>query len=158
MTTIETTNEALRKLAGQQVASEMQGAGFLRPSVKTLRWAKSNCIERLRLGDRAAIRSLGIFSFAVADELGISYAAARRWLKKAEAEGLAISSPTLGGCTRWWPVGLAAQLLALFEPAFDSCRICGCTDTQACPGGCYWVEPNLCSACAEAPLPFGDAP
>jgi len=29
------------------------------------------------------------------------------------------------------------------------CRVCGCTDIQACPGGCYWVEDNLCSACAE---------
>lgn len=27
------------------------------------------------------------------------------------------------------------------------CRGCGCTDDRACPGGCYWVEPNLCSSC-----------
>lgn len=27
------------------------------------------------------------------------------------------------------------------------CRVCGCTDDCACPGGCYWVEPDLCSAC-----------
>ncbi|MEW6573161.1 MAG: hypothetical protein AB1374_05960 [Bacillota bacterium] len=30
-----------------------------------------------------------------------------------------------------------------------TCRICGCTDERACPGGCYWVEPDLCSRCAE---------
>jgi len=29
------------------------------------------------------------------------------------------------------------------------CRVCGCTDDHACPGGCYWVEPDLCSACNE---------
>jgi hypothetical protein len=29
------------------------------------------------------------------------------------------------------------------------CRVCGCTDERACPGGCCWVEKNLCSACAE---------
>ena len=31
------------------------------------------------------------------------------------------------------------------------CRICGCTDDHACPGGCYWVndEHNLCSACVR---------
>ena len=29
----------------------------------------------------------------------------------------------------------------------DKCRDCGCTDEHACLGGCYWVEPNLCSAC-----------
>lgn len=27
------------------------------------------------------------------------------------------------------------------------CRACGCTDTRACPGGCSWVLPGLCSAC-----------
>jgi len=33
------------------------------------------------------------------------------------------------------------------------CRVCGCTDEHACPGGCSWVEDpeggDLCSACAE---------
>lgn len=38
------------------------------------------------------------------------------------------------------------------------CRGCGCTDTQACEGGCHWVDVELCSACvqelpAPAPLP-----
>jgi len=28
------------------------------------------------------------------------------------------------------------------------CRVCGCTEDRACPGGCYWVEPDLCSRCA----------
>lgn len=28
------------------------------------------------------------------------------------------------------------------------CRGCGCTDEVACPGGCIWVEPDLCSRCA----------
>ncbi|MDD3057138.1 MAG: hypothetical protein PHO72_02405 [Sphaerochaeta sp.] len=31
----------------------------------------------------------------------------------------------------------------------QKCRVCGCTDDMACPGGCYWVEPDLCSRCAE---------
>lgn len=29
------------------------------------------------------------------------------------------------------------------------CRECGCTDQQACPGGCHWVEEDLCSQCAD---------
>ncbi len=33
-----------------------------------------------------------------------------------------------------------------------TCRICGCTEDRACPGGCWWVpDPemgDLCSACA----------
>jgi hypothetical protein len=27
------------------------------------------------------------------------------------------------------------------------CRKCGCTEDRACPGGCSWVAPNLCSKC-----------
>lgn len=30
-----------------------------------------------------------------------------------------------------------------------SCRVCGCTDNRACADGCYWVEDDLCSACAD---------
>lgn len=33
--------------------------------------------------------------------------------------------------------------------AVRRCRVCGCTDDNACqPDPCHWVEPNLCSACA----------
>lgn len=28
------------------------------------------------------------------------------------------------------------------------CRICGCTNDNACPEGCHWIEPDLCSSCA----------
>ncbi len=35
---------------------------------------------------------------------------------------------------------------------FRRCRVCGCTDDYACPGGCYWIEENLCSACAGITL------
>lgn len=27
------------------------------------------------------------------------------------------------------------------------CKTCGCTDSRACPGGCYWVGVGLCSRC-----------
>lgn len=30
------------------------------------------------------------------------------------------------------------------------CRVCGCTWNNACEGGCYWVEDDLCSKCAVA--------
>ncbi|HGM6050898.1 TPA: helix-turn-helix domain-containing protein [Stenotrophomonas maltophilia] len=30
------------------------------------------------------------------------------------------------------------------------CRVCSCTDLQACPGGCSWVGADLCSSCATA--------
>lgn len=28
------------------------------------------------------------------------------------------------------------------------CRVCGCTDENGCPEGCYWIEADLCSQCA----------
>mgnify|MGYP001570285698 CR=1 FL=1 len=36
--------------------------------------------------------------------------------------------------------------------AIRTCRSCGCTDDQACFGGCWWISDNedLCSACAPA--------
>lgn len=30
------------------------------------------------------------------------------------------------------------------------CRYCGCSDDRACPGGCWWVAEDVCSACASA--------
>ncbi len=29
------------------------------------------------------------------------------------------------------------------------CRVCGCTDEDPCPGGCFWIAPDLCSRCAS---------
>jgi len=29
------------------------------------------------------------------------------------------------------------------------CRVCGCTWNNPCPGGCYWVEEDLCSQCQD---------
>lgn len=35
------------------------------------------------------------------------------------------------------------------------CHGCGCTEDEPCEGGCYWVEPGLCSTCvAKGWLPF----
>ena len=34
----------------------------------------------------------------------------------------------------------------------NQCKVCGCTDSQACKGGCFWVEKGLCSKCAMKEL------
>lgn len=47
-----------------------------------------------------------------------------------------------------WPEALA-RLSSWVIDVVATCRECGCTDDYACEGGCYWVEPDLCSACAE---------
>lgn len=33
------------------------------------------------------------------------------------------------------------------------CRVCGCVDDQACAGGCWWVDRDLCSACKSSGVP-----
>ena len=42
---------------------------------------------------------------------------------------------------------------ALKQPIPGVCRVCGCTQRNPCDhpehGYCYWVEPSLCSHCAE---------
>jgi phosphoribosylformylglycinamidine (FGAM) synthase PurS component len=38
-------------------------------------------------------------------------------------------------------------LVAVVLDEGQRCRVCGCTSTVACPGGCSWVEPDLCSQC-----------
>lgn len=38
-------------------------------------------------------------------------------------------------------------------PPAQTCRVCGCTDWNACNAGgepCHWVEPDLCSVCSGA--------
>ncbi len=39
------------------------------------------------------------------------------------------------------------ELLGKPKDEAHTCRVCGCTDDHACPGGCYWVEEDLCSEC-----------
>ena len=58
-----------------------------------------------------------------------------------------------------WPVGVGAAHrwggYTLRAEVVRSCRVCGCTDNDC--GGCiertgrpcYWVGPDLCSACVD---------
>ncbi|EPB2977556.1 hypothetical protein ACRE39_002726 [Enterococcus faecalis] len=41
------------------------------------------------------------------------------------------------------------ELNEIFDPDDSRCRVCGCTQFNACPGGCYWIEEDLCSQCVE---------
>lgn len=44
----------------------------------------------------------------------------------------------------------------LLNAMLTHCRVCCCTEYNACEGalgGCYWVEPDLCSRCAPPDHP-----
>jgi hypothetical protein len=36
------------------------------------------------------------------------------------------------------------------EATLRVCRVCGCSEKNACKGGCYWIEQDLCSSCMSA--------
>lgn len=42
--------------------------------------------------------------------------------------------------------GLLVPIPALLGPV---CRACGCSEQDACPTGCGWAEPDLCTSCVE---------
>lgn len=42
-----------------------------------------------------------------------------------------------------------AAILAKCQNEKMKCMVCGCTYDHACPGGCAWIAPNLCSKCAD---------
>lgn len=46
-----------------------------------------------------------------------------------------------------------APLFAMMYP--PTCRVCGCTEDLACPGGCAWIsmDPPTCSSCAPDTTP-----
>ncbi len=39
----------------------------------------------------------------------------------------------------------------------DICRVCGCTNDEACDGGCDWAEEGLCSQCVGVEAPAATA-
>jgi hypothetical protein len=41
-----------------------------------------------------------------------------------------------------------AEAAAAAGENIQRCRVCGCTNLNACPGGCYWIKEDLCSVCA----------
>jgi PRTRC genetic system protein A len=53
------------------------------------------------------------------------------------------------GHTMRVPARTVFESLGSFVDTLGRCRECGCDEEHACEGGCYWVEEDLCSSCAE---------
>ena len=47
------------------------------------------------------------------------------------------------------PLNQWAMVIGFENEDEQQCKVCGCTWNNACEGGCYWVEDDLCSSCAE---------
>jgi hypothetical protein len=79
-------------------------------------------------------------------------------LLRAELRGKYETGYSLGhGLTEWWLDGIIPRLPSWRQPAgpvWDEddederhCRVCGCTDDNACDPPSHWVSDDLCSAC-----------
>ena len=69
--------------------------------------------------------------------------------------GLTVTDYTMAGCywAAWWLARIRSRLASAAGRPEGRCRECGCVEWMACQtaeGPCYWVEPDLCSACGEA--------
>jgi hypothetical protein len=78
------------------------------------------------------------------------------------AAQVTLVDPTFGPSNRLWATlaSVAAgeplpQDLAEADDDQAQCTVCGCTDEDPCPGGCWWVPgqwmQDLCSACSPTP-------
>jgi hypothetical protein len=89
-----------------------------------------------------------------AKRYALSEAAA--WIRSFVHDGLyhddfeEFDSPEDGPVVRGFLGEIAGELLK--RAGVQACRKCGCSELDACEcdgGGCSWIEPDLCSACAE---------
>lgn len=112
-------------------------------------WSSLTPIQQAQIGVAAIVHTLG----AIGASLNMD--PPQGW-QAADTEGLAA-------------LELAAMDLLpdAFEPepllpslapiGVRSCMVCGCSDECACPGGCSWVAPGLCSACVPTVAAAADA-
>lgn len=45
------------------------------------------------------------------------------------------------------PIAGFQRIFNVNDELLRVCRVCGCSEFNACEGGCCWVEEDLCSAC-----------
>lgn len=68
------------------------------------------------------------------------------------AEGFVNGEPDIVSLSKEQVQALYGELLNEYDfylkySSNRKCRVCGCTENNACPGGCFWVEVDLCSEC-----------
>lgn len=101
------------------------------------------------IGEAALLLHVSTEAQAISDEepdpLPERLNADRRW-ERAEQVAWDLLSEAIPVDADLYPDG--PDLAAI---GIRACRECGCTDERGCPGGCSWIEDDLCSACAPEP-------
>lgn len=113
-------------------------------------WAALSDDERRAIGEACLLQHIATEAWLLIDDAAdgnfsdAELKAARRW-EHAEQEAARILAETIPIDADLYPGG--PDLAAL---GIRACRECGCTQESGCAGGCSWIEPDLCSACAPA--------
>ncbi len=77
------------------------------------------------------------------------------WIGLIERDETPATLHTIAALRRVFPFdleileALAVAHLDAIPVALAICLKCGCTEDDACPGGCWWHAPGLCSACID---------
>jgi hypothetical protein len=116
----------------------------------------SDCLEcngtGIRLEASWLLNDLAVLSIAVLDKLLRVVPAPEIFLNFKPAGLVPFSFPGGDGFI------MAMSVNHLLEPPVNAgpgffenlvCSVCGCSEMDACPGGCSWVGPGICSACVE---------
>lgn len=83
----------------------------------------------------------------ISEMLGLTRGAVVRRLEYLRRHGLLDDVDSLTAHGRFFLTGDRANFS---ETALRVCRSCGCTDEHGCPEGCWWVDFDLCSQCADS--------
>ncbi|MFG0272400.1 hypothetical protein [Pseudomonas sp. zjy_14] len=103
---------------------EVSRANVLRYRVKTPYLYQQDCKQLLQ-GDQACAFGLGGLSYQVGARLTLSAACVLSTFKALEAKGLVLRESTYPEYHRpryWWPIGLAAELVAELLPGEEVTR------------------------------------
>lgn len=104
-------------------------------------WANLDAEQQARIGEAALLLALSQEAQDIAID-STPTAESRRW-ERAEQIAHRLLSEAVPCDADLYVEGPDFAALGI-----RACRECGCTDDQACDGGCEWVEDDLCSRCA----------
>jgi len=101
---MDTENTLKPSNLGEEVLSALKAACVL---------SSKDCYYGYRKKDENMVH-IGAFTNSVAEKISsppLPLNKCRHQLKKLEREGVVVSKPTPGGCTRWWPVGFLKEII-----------------------------------------------
>jgi len=119
-------------------------------------WPKLPAEQQLEIG--AIALELVVAWFA--EELASVPGADDRILRAADAADMLLLDQLRRAVTDALPADVIGEHATARIPSLlgQVCKGCGCSECDACEGGCGWAEPDLCTACYDKVEPWPKAP